>query len=330
MLRRRGLFQTAAGIAAGGWAVPARAQGGATGADWPNRPVRIVVPYAPGGANDILARLYSQKLSERLGQPFVVENRAGGQAIIGSEYVARSQADGYTLLLGATGTMIFNPVTYERLSYDPVRDFVPVSIAASFPLVLAVSGEAPFRTVQELVAHAKANPDGMTYGTSSAGFQMATELFNLRAGTRFTFVAYRGSAESVNAAAAREVTMTLVDVGPAAGALQAGRLRGLAVTSEERLPAFPDIPTMKELGFPDLSIVLWSGLMAPAGTPEPIVRRLNEEIVRANAAPDLRERLRALSVDPVGSSTEEARRAVTEGITFWRGIVRQAGLRFER
>jgi tripartite-type tricarboxylate transporter receptor subunit TctC len=326
MIRRRGLLQMAAGTVASAGA--ARAQ--APAADWPNRPVRIVVPYGPGGANDILARLYGQKLSERLGQPFVVENRAGGQAIIGSEYVARAAPDGYTLLLGATGTMIFNPVTYERLSYDPVRDFVPISIAASFPLVLVVSGETPFRTVQELVAHAKANPDRMTYGTSSAGFQMATELFNLRAGTRFTFVAYRSSAESVNATAVREVTTTLVDIGPAVGALQAGRLRGLAVTAERRLAAFPDIPTMRELGFPDLTLVLWSGLMAPSGTPDAIVRRLNEEILRANAAPDMRERLRALSVDPVGSSTEEARRAVTEGIAFWRGIVQEAQLRFER
>ncbi|MFC0385947.1 Bug family tripartite tricarboxylate transporter substrate binding protein [Muricoccus vinaceus] len=326
MLPRRGLLRASGGIAA--WAGAARAQ--APGSEWPSRPVRIVVPYAPGGANDILARLYGQKLSERLGQPFVIENRAGGQAIIGSEYVARAPADGYTLLLGATGTMIFNPVTYERLPYDPVQDFVPVSIAASFPLVLAVSGEAPFRTVQDLVSHAKAHPDRMTYGTSSAGFQMATELFNLRAGTKFIYVAYRGSAESVNAAASREVTMTLVDVGPAAGALQAGRLRGLATTAQERLPAFPDIPTMKELGYPDLSLVLWSGLMAPSGTPEPILRRLNEEILRANQAPDLRERLRALSMDPVGSSTEEARRAVTQGIAFWRGIVNEAQLRFER
>lgn len=328
MIDRRGLLQAGAGIGTAALTAGAGAQGEL--GNWPNRPVRIIVPYGPGGANDILARLYAQKLSERLGQPFVVENRPGAQAIIGTELVARAAPDGYTLLLGATGPMIFNSVTYERLSYDPVRDLVPISIAASFPLVLAVSGEAPFRTVPELIAHARANPDRINYSTSSAGFQMATELFNLRARTRFTYVAYRSSVESVSAVASREVTMTLVDIGPAVPAMQAGRVRGLAITSAERNSAFPDIPTMRELGFPDLTLVLWSGLIAPAATPEPIVRRLNEEILRANQAPDMRERLRALSIDPVGSSTEEARMAVAEGIAFWRGIVQEAGLRFER
>jgi tripartite-type tricarboxylate transporter receptor subunit TctC len=322
ILRRRLLHLSAAGLAAPGLA---HAQ-----AEWPNRPVRVVVPYAPGGANDILARLYAQKLSERLGQPFVVENRPGAQAIVGSEIVAKAPADGYTLLLGATGTMIFNPVTYDRLPYDAQRDFAPVSIVASYPLVLCVSGETPFRHVRDLIAHAKAAPDRMTYASSSAGFQMATELFNLRAGTRFTYVGYRGSAESVAATASGEVTTTLVDVGPAVGALQAGRLRGLATTAAARLPGFPDIPTMRELGFPELELVLWSGLIAPAGTPEPVLRRLHEEVARATAAPDLRARLQALSVDPVGSTPEEARRAIAEGITFWRGVVREAGLRFER
>jgi tripartite-type tricarboxylate transporter receptor subunit TctC len=306
-------------------ATPALAQ-----SPWPNRPIRIVVTLSPGSTSDILARLLADELSRDLRQQVIIENRPGAGGNVAAEYVMRAAPDGYTLLLGATGPMIFNSVTNDRLSYDPVRDLVTISIAASFPLVLAVSADMPFRTLQDLIAFAKANPDRANYSTSSAGFQMATELFNLRAGTRFAFVAYRSSVESVSAVASREVTMSLVDIGPAVPAMQAGRVRSLAITSAERMAAFPDIPTMKELGFPELTLVLWSGLIAPAATPEPIVRRLNEEIIRANQAPEMRERLRALSIDPVGSSTEEARTAVVQGIAFWRGVVQEAGLRFER
>ena len=305
----------------------ARAQ---TAPRWPDRPVRVVVPYSPGGANDILARLYGQKLSERFGQPFVVENRPGAQAIVGSEAVARARPDGYTLLMGASGPMVFNPATYERLPYDTLKDLAPVSMLASFPLVLIVSASSPFRTVQELVGFAKANPDRANYGASGAGFQLPTELLNQRAGTRFVYVAYRGSADSTNAVANGEVTTTLVDAGPASVALEAGRVRALAVTAPRRLAAWPDVPTMAEAGFPDFEVALWSGFFAPAATPSAILGRLEEAAMAITREPDILERLKALSMDPVGGGSEEFRRVVAREIDFWRGVARTANVRLER
>jgi tripartite-type tricarboxylate transporter receptor subunit TctC len=308
----------------------ARAQGGDAARGWPDRPVRIVVPYSPGGANDILARLYGQKLSDRFGQPFVVENRPGAQAIVGSEAVARARPDGYTLLMGASGPMVFNPATYERLPYDTLKDLAPVSMLASFPLVLIVSASSPLRTVQELVGFAKANPDRANYGASGAGFQLPTELLNQRAGTRFVYVAYRGSADSTNAVANGEVTTTLVDAGPASVALEAGRVRALAVTAPRRLAAWPDVPTMAEAGFPDFEVALWSGFFAPAATPSAILGRLEEAAMAITREPDILERLKALSMDPVGGGSEEFRRVIAREIDFWRGVARTANVRLER
>jgi tripartite-type tricarboxylate transporter receptor subunit TctC len=307
-------------------AAPAlRAQG-----SYPDRPVRIIVPYAPGGANDILARLYGQKMQERLGQPFVVENRPGAQAIVGTEAAARSRPDGHTLLLGASGPIVFNPATYTSLPYDPLRDLAPVSMLASFPLVLVVGANTPFRSVAELVAWAKANPERANYGASGAGFQLPTELFNQRAGTRFQYVAYRGSADSVNAAANGEVTIALVDTGPASVAISAGRVRALAVTSAARVPAYPDVPTMAELGFPEVEATLWSGLFAPAATPGPILQKLQAECDAITAMPDIRQRLAALVMDPVGAGPDEFRAAIARQIEVWTRVARAANIQLER
>ena len=303
----------------------ARAQGG-----WPDRPVRLVVPYAPGGANDILARLYGERLAERLVQPFVVENRPGAQAIIGTELVARAAPDGYTFLVGASGPMVFNPATYDSLPYDTLRDFAPVSLLASFPLVMVVAADSRIRSVPELIAFARANPDRANYGASAASFQLPTELFNQRAGTRFVHVAYRGSANSVNAVATGEVTMALVDAGPAAVAAQAGRVRVLAVTAPQRLPAWPEAPTMAELGFPELTIELWSGLLAPAATPPAIIGRLARECAAVTAEPLLCERLARLSLNPVGSTPEAFRETIARELPVWAQVARAANIRLER
>jgi tripartite-type tricarboxylate transporter receptor subunit TctC len=184
--------------------------------------------------------------------------------------------------------------------------------------------------VQELVAFAKANPDRANYAASGAGFQLPTELFNQRAGTRFVFVAYRGSADSINATANGEVTMTLVDTGPASVALAAGRVRALAVTAAQRLAAWPDVPTMAELGFPDIRVSLWSGLFAPTGTPAAVIARLHEEAARITREPDIVERMKTLSVDPVGGTPEEFRRVIAEEIALWSGVARTANICLER
>ncbi|MFC0385951.1 Bug family tripartite tricarboxylate transporter substrate binding protein [Muricoccus vinaceus] len=329
MIERRALAGVAAALAAAPLAArPAVAQEEVR--NYPDRPVRIIVPYAPGGANDILARLYGQKLSERLGQPFVVENRPGAQAILGTEAVARSRPDGTTLLLGASGPIVFNPATYAQLPYDSLRDLAPISLLASFPLVLVVAAASPHRSITDLIAWAKENPARANYGASGAGFQLPTELFNQRAGTRFQYVAYRGSADSVNAAANAEVTIALVDSGPASIAMSAGRVRALAVTSKERVPAYPDVPTMAELGFPEVEATLWSGVFAPASTPRSILDRLQSECAAITALPDIRDRLKALAMDPVGNDQNSFRGTIEREIGIWSAVARAAHIRLER
>jgi tripartite-type tricarboxylate transporter receptor subunit TctC len=206
----------------------------------------------------------------------------------------------------------------------------PVSLLASFPLVLLVAASSPHRTVAELVAWAKANPERANYGASGAGFQLPTELFNQKAGTRFQYVAYRGSAESVNAAANGEVTIALVDSGPASVAISAGRAQALAVTSAQRVPAYPDVPTMAELGFPEVEATLWSGMLAPAATPRPVLDKLNAECVAITAMPDIRERLRLLVMDPIGSDPDTFRGTIARQIDLWSGVARGANIRLER
>ncbi len=299
-------------------------------APWPDRPVRIVVPYAPGGANDILARLYGARLAERLGQAVVVENRPGAQAIIGTELVARAAPDGYTLLMGASGPMVFNPATYQRLPYETLRDLAPISLLASFPLALVVAKDAPFDGLPALLDFARAHPQRANYGASAASFQLPTELLNQRAGTRFQYVAYRGSADTVNAVANGEITMALVDTGPAAVAYAAGRVRVLAVTAPHRLPAWPEAPTMAELDFPDLTLALWSGLLASAGTPEAVIRRIAAEAAAITAEPAIRERMAALSLEPVGSTPEVFRAVIQRELPLWAEVAQKGGIRLER
>ena len=328
MISRRG----AAGLLAGA-ALLRAGQARAQDIDersWPDRPLKLVVPYAPGGTNDIAARLLAQRLTEAFGQPAVVENRPGAQAIIGTEAVARARPDGLTLLVAASGPIVFNPATNDQLSYDPLRDLAPVSLLVAFPLMLLVGKDSPFRSVAELVAQAKAQPERANYGSPAASMQLATELFNQRAATRFQHVAYRGSAEIVTAVASGDLTMAFLDTAPAAGALAAGRVRALGVTSAQRLASFPDVPTMTEAGFPDMQVELWTGLLAPAGTPAGIVAKLQAETARLVASPGYHERRAALYSRPVATTPAEMRALIGREIPLWRGVARQAGVRMER
>ncbi len=297
---------------------------------WPDRPLRLVVPYAPGGTNDIAARLLAQHLGETVGQPAVVENRPGAQAILGTEVVARAKPDGLTLLVAASGPIVFNPATNDRLSYDPLHDLAPVSLLVAFPLMLLVGADSPFRTVAELVAFAKANPDKANYGSPAASMQLATELFNQRAGTRFQHVAYRGSAEIVTAVSTGDLTMAFLDTAPVAGALSGGRVRALAVTSAARLPSHPDIPTMTEAGFPEMAVELWTGLLAPAGTPAGIIAKLHGACASLVASPSYRDRMAALYSRPVADTPDEMRALIGREIALWRGVAQAGGIRMER
>ena len=295
--------------------------------NFPGKPIRIVVGYAAGGGNDIVLRLIAPKMAEGLGQPVIVENKPGAQSIVAAEYVAKATPDGYTLLMGATGPIAMNPATYSKLSYSPLRDFVPISMIGSFPLIMVVNPALPIRSVKDLVAYAKANPDKANYGASAAPFQLASELLNLRTGAKFAYIPYKGSNESINAVMSGQVTMTIADPPPATGPLMGGRVRGLAITSATRHPAWPDLPTMAEAGIPGIEIVLWSGLLAPAGTPAAIVRKLQDEVTRVVRLPEIHERLAGMAIDPVGNTSEEFARIIAADIAKWTAVAKAANIK---
>ncbi|MES2512172.1 MAG: tripartite tricarboxylate transporter substrate binding protein [Pseudomonadota bacterium] len=287
-------------------------------AGYPVKPVTIVVGFSAGGSSDALARIVAEKLAIGLGQPVLVENRPGVASIVGAAFVAKAKPDGYTLLMGASGPNVFNYALYARLPYAP-QEFAPVSLLGTFPLLLLTQANNPAKNVQELVAQSKQNPDKSNYGASSASFQLVTELFNTRTGSKFAHIPYKGSNESITALISGDVSMTLVDAGAASAVLQGGRVKALAVTSAERLKDMPNVPTLSELGV-DLKVSFWSGLLAPAGTPAPIVRRLQEEIARVMNMPDVRSRFTAMSVVPTSSTPEEFSKVIATEIPLWKQL----------
>jgi len=293
---------------------------------YPGKPVRIIVGYSAGGGNDLIVRVMAPRLSEGLGQPIIIENKPGAQAIIACEYVAKASPDGYTLLMGPTGPMAMNPATYSKLPYSPQRDFAPISQIGQFPLIVAVGASLPVRSVKELIEYAKANPAKVNYAASAAAFQIATELFKQKTGTDFVHIPYKGSGESVQAVIAGQVTMTIVDPPPVSGPLRAGTARGLAITSAQRHPSWPDLPTLAEQGI-DVEVGLWTAFFAPARTPPAIVARLQKEVARVVRLPDVREGLARLGVDPVGGSPEELGRVLARDIEKWTAVARAANIR---
>lgn len=306
--------------------VPVLAQ---ANAPYPTRPIRIVVGFGPGGGNDLLARLIGQKLAERLGQAVVVENKPGAGARIATEYVARAAPDGYTLLLGATGAMTVNPAVYGKLPYDTVRDFAPISTVATFPLLLCVNAAAPVKNVAELVAYAKANPKAANYASSSAAFQLATELFKMQTGAPLEHIPYKSSGEMLTAVLGGEVLMALADALPVAGHVKAGTARVLAITSAQRAAEYPDVPTMAEAGVPNLEVTLWSGLFAPAATPSAILSQLERELMAVVRLPDVHERLRAMAVEPNGGSARDLAQRIAAEIPRWAAIAKSANVKLD-
>jgi len=301
--------------------MPALAQG-----QYPTRAIHIVVGFTPGGGNDIIARIFGQKLSESLGQPVIIENKPGAGAILATEYVARSAPDGYTLLVGASGAMVINPAVYEKLSYDTTRDFKPVSELGSFPLILIVNSKSPFKSLADLVAYAKANPDKANYSSSSAAFQLATELFKQKTGVPMQMIPYKGANDSVSAVISGEVTATIADAGPVTSQVNGGNARALAVAAPKRMESLPEVPTMKEAGA-DVEAVLWSGIFVPAATPPEIVRKLEAEFVRIARLPDVVSRLKLLNIDSVGNSSEEFSRIIAADLERWREVARAGNIK---
>jgi tripartite-type tricarboxylate transporter receptor subunit TctC len=299
----------------------ARAQG-----NWPSGPVRLVVGFPPGGGNDLLARILAEGLAAAFGQPFIVENRPGGSGVIAIEAVRRAAPDGQTLLIGPSSGMTVNPVLLPNVTYDPLRDFEAIGIIGSFPLLVVVNPSNPARDLAGLIAQAKARPGQVTYASAASSFQIATEIFAAAAGVSLLHVPYRGSAPAVQAVLSNEVTLTFGDVAAVLPLIGAGQLRALAISTPQRSPALPDVPTVAEAGVPGYGLALWSALFAPRGTPGAVTARLQAELARLAAQPAFRERLRALGVEAVGSTGEELAATIRTELEAFGAIVRRAGI----
>jgi tripartite-type tricarboxylate transporter receptor subunit TctC len=324
-MNRRSILGCGAALAAAALRTrPAAAQGDA--APYPDRPVRIVVPFTPGGTSDILGRLIGRKLGDALGQPFIVDNRPGAAANIGAEHVARSAPDGYTLFVLSTAHTI-NPSLYRNLGYDPVASFAPVSMVAATAQVLVVHPSLPIHSVAELIAYARANPDRLNYSSVGAGSQphLATALFCARTGIGMTHVPYRGAAEAMTAVLGNEVGLTFATSPSAVPQVRSGALRALAVTTARRIAALPEVPTAAEAGVPDFVVLGWNGLVAPAGTPAPIVARLNEAVVKVVAEPEVNHSLLGQGADPWTTTPQEFGDYIRAEKARWAEVVRTAG-----
>jgi tripartite-type tricarboxylate transporter receptor subunit TctC len=296
---------------------------------YPTKPIRLVVGYSPGGGNDLIARIVAAKLQEKLGQPIVVDNKPGAQSIVAAELVARAQPDGYTLLVAPSGPMTINPAVYAKLPYDPTKDFAPISLLAEFPLLLVVGAEQPIKSVRELIDYGRANPGKANYASSATPFQLAAELFNQRTGSKFQHIPYRGSGDAAQAVASGQVLMTIADTGPIAGPLSGGKLRALAITADKRDPAFPDVPTLAEAGVPNMTISLWTGLVAPAGTPNEIVARLNKAVVETLALAEVNMALDKIAVTPRSTTPEQYRVLIARDAARWKAVATAANIKLE-
>jgi tripartite-type tricarboxylate transporter receptor subunit TctC len=301
---------------------------GALGQAYPTKPIHFVVGFPPGGGNDIIARMVGAKMQENWGQPVVIDNKPGANSIIAAEFVAKSAPDGYTLLVNATGGMSVNPVIYKKLPYDPLKDFVPISMVGSFPLVLVVNPAVPAKSVAELVAYAKANPGKLNYSAGSTAFQVATEMFKQMTGTDIKHIPYKGSAASITAVIAGDVQMTIVDSPPLMPQLGSGRVRGLAVTTAKRAAAMPDLPAIAE-SLPGYEMALWIGVFSPAGTPPEIAAKLTSEVQRIVGLPDIREKLAAMGVEPLGNSSEQMGEWIRREIAKYGPVVKAGNISAE-
>lgn len=304
----------------------------AQAAGYPDRPIRLVVGFPAGQATDMIARIAAKKLQDALGQPVVVDNKAGAAGIIGSEIVAKSAPDGYTLVVGSSGTMAINPSLYSKLSYSPTRDFAPVSMLAVVPLFLAVNPAFPAQTAADLVKQAKANPGKINYGSAGSGVtsHLTMELFKHAQGIDLTHVPYKGSPAAVTDLIAGQVQV-MIDTGPALlPHMRTGKVRVLAVAAKKRNPAAPEVPTMAEAGLGNFEAPAWVGLAAPKGTPQEIIDTLNKALqAHWRDAPDVRDQLNALGAEPSVTSPDEFSRYIQSEIDKWALAVKLSGAKVD-
>ncbi len=293
---------------------------------YPGRPVRMIVPYPPGGPTDVLARIVAVKLSEALGQPFAIDNKAGASGMIGSAEVAKGAPDGYTLL-GNASIHVINPSLYPKAAFDAIADFTPITQLAGVPLILVVNNDLPVKSVRELIAYAKANAGKLNFASSgnAAAPHLAGESFKIAAGVQMQHVPYKGSAPALTDLIGGQVQIMFDSMPSAMPHVKAGKLRPLAVTTAKRSAAVPDLPTVAEAGVPGYDISTWYGLWAPKGTPREIIERIASETAKILRLPDVRERYAALGAEPVGSTPDEFAAYCRSELTKWAKIVKESG-----
>ena len=303
---------------------PLRAQ------DYPNKPIRFIVPQPPGGTSDILARAFARKLSENMHQQVVVDNRAGASGTIGTDLAAKSTPDGYTIVLAYT-THTTTPSIYGKLPYDPVADFAPITIATAAPLFLVVHPKIPVTSVKELIAYAKTRPGELNFCSAGngSGSHLAGELFNTMAGVKLTHIPYKGSGPAITELIGGQVQLMFAGIVPIDPHVKAGRVRGIAVSSAKRSAAVPQVPTITESGLPGFEVVGWYGVLAPAHTPQAIIDRLHREFLRILQTPEIRDRLTSEGAEPVGNSPAEFTAFLKTDIARWAKVIKAAGAKLD-
>lgn len=323
-MRRRELITMIGGAAA--WPVAARGQQ----VDYPNRTVRIVIGFGPGGGTDIVARIVAQKLQDALGGTFLVENKPGASGRLAPDTVAKSPPDGYTLLGGAAGAMTVGTAIWDKLPYNIFRDFVPISMMADYPMIVVVNKSHPARNIAALVAWLKANPDKANYPSPSPVFTLPIEHFKIKTGAPATAISYRSSNESVTSLLGGQTAFAFVEAPAVVPHIASGNLRALAVTVPSRIPDLPDVPTLAEAGVPDVIAGAWLALLAPAGTPMPIVRKIEAAARQIAASDDFKSRMKKVSGTSVGSTADELTAQMRAEVQRWSAVVKAANIKFEQ
>jgi tripartite-type tricarboxylate transporter receptor subunit TctC len=299
--------------------------------DYPSRPVTLVVPYAAGGGNDLMARVAAEQMSKTLGQQVVIENRGGAGGSIATRQVARAAADGYTLVLGGTGTLAVNPTLYAHPGYDPRKDFAPVGLIGTSALVVLVNPSVPAKSIAELIALAKKEPGKLNYASAGAGsgIHLAAALFAHMTGTKLTHIPYKGTGPALNDLIGGHVSLYFSSLPPAIGLINSGKVRALAVTGPKRSALLPNLPTVAEAGVPGYEAVLHYGIVAPAGTPQPIVDKLNKALRAAVASPEVEKRLATTGAEPLASTPAEYAADIDREEKKWSQIVKISGAKVE-
>lgn len=302
---------------------------GAVAQDYPSKPLRLIVPFPPGGVTDIVARAVAAKLAIELGQSVVVENRAGASGVIGAEAGARSPADGYTLVMGNISTLAINPVTFAKLPYDPIASFDPISMVAIQPLIVAVHPSLPVKSLIELVQYAKSQPGKLNYGTAGSSIHLAVEFFSTAAGIKMNHIPYKGSAPALTDLIGGQVQVLFDPFSSIYPFVASGKVRALAVTTDKRSATAPTLPTVAESGYANFDVSSWQGIVVPAGTPKAVIQRLNRDLVKVLSTPEMKERFGQYSAVTAASTPEQFSSYIKEEITRWQKVAIDAGVKPE-